>query len=300
MVNAVFYDWFLWDGGKDSMWSQSLGPPEQQMGSDRVSVVRVIWEKYGAEYNAVFGDEPLTATFIERLPEWGLPGDNEWELGPNPWLQMSEADRGRVTRAYVNFGKAVAAYQRLLVSDNSPFDRYAAGEHDAISDSAKRGLELFIGRAKCAECHSGPAFTDNGFHNIGLGSSQAPEGRFLAISMVLADEFNGASVYSDDRVRGANRLEGLMPTLDDVGKFRTKHLRQIGSTGRYMHAGQLATLREVVEFYNDPPSPFVGELDPILEPLGLSDEEIGDLVEFLFTLTGDPVPTALRTDTAAL
>jgi cytochrome c peroxidase len=298
-VNAAFYKWFLWDGGRDSMWSQSLGPPEEQLGSDRISVVRMLFEKYRPEYEAVFG--PLPAELdpahpdADRIPIWGrpkLPGEPDGE-----WESMDAADRERVNRAYANFGKALAAYQRRLISTDAPFDRFVAGDEDAISELAKRGLRLFVGRAGCVTCHSGPFFSDNAFHNIGLSPTVGFEGRYDAVEHVLADEFNSSSIYSDDRTTG--RLDGIGPFASDLGRFRTKHLRQISETGGYMHAAQIETLRGVIEFYDaGGGGSSVGTLDASIRPLGLDDDDVVALVAFLHTLTGGAIDPALLTDTS--
>ena len=299
VVNAAFYEWFLWDGGRDSMWAQSLGPPEEQLGSDRISVVRMLFDKYRSDYEALFGPLPgeLAAAHphAHRFPPSGRPKapeepDGDWEL-------MDGSDRERVNRAYANFGKALAAYQRRLTSADAPFDRFVAGDEDAISELAKTGLGLFVGKAGCVTCHSGPFFSDNAFHNIGLLPTVGYEGRFAAVGRVLADEFNSESVYSDDRNTG--RLDGIGPFASDIGSFRTKHLRQISDTGGYMHAAQFDSLRAVVEFYNAGGSGgHVGSLDPAIRPLGLDDDEIVALVAFLHTLTGDAVDSSLLIDTS--
>jgi cytochrome c peroxidase len=277
------------------MWAQSLGPPEQQMGSSRLRVVHVLYEDYRDLYDAIF-DEPLppqldpTHPESDRFPPEGGPTKPTASPG---WQDMTPEDRETVNRIYTNFGKALAAYQRRLISGNSPFDQYVRDEdYDAISESAKRGLRLFIGEARCGECHAGPAFTDNNFYNIGVPLSDNSFGRYEAISAVLDDEFNTESPYSDDQNFGRMLLGGLQPTEEDIGKFRTKHLRQIEGTGRYMHAGQFLTLRDVVDFYADggpgERAP-VGTLDERIEPLGLSSQDRDDLVAFLETLTGDPI-----------
>jgi cytochrome c peroxidase len=296
VVNSAFYDWFLWDGGRDSMWAQSLGPPEAQMGSTRLRVVHVLFEKYRAEYDAVF--EPKLPPELapghpeaSRFPDEGGPGFN---TNPN-WDDMTAADQELVNQIYANFGKALAAYQRRLISGNSPFDQYVEGDFDILTESQKRGLRLFIGSAGCSECHAGKAFTDNDFHNIGMAGADDSEGRFLAIPEVLNDPFNTASLYSDADV---GRLDGLEQTEADLGKFRTKHLRQIAETGQYMHAGQLATLRDVVDYYNDggPTAVLFGELDDRIRPLGLNEGEVNDVVAFLKALTGDPISDELAAD----
>ncbi len=155
--------------------------------------------------------------------------------------------------------KALACYQRTLFSGDSDFDRYEAGLKDAISLSAQRGRAIFFGKVGCGHCHSPPLFSDLGFHNLGVGWSDSKEadlGRFL--------------VTNDGEDRGA---------------FKTPSLRDVSRTAPYMHDGSLATLGDVVRFYNlggiENP-----HLDPRVKPLGLVESEVDDLVEFLKTLDG--------------
>jgi cytochrome c peroxidase len=160
--------------------------------------------------------------------------------------------------------KAMATFQRTLVSQQSYYDRWKAGDESAVSDAAKRGEAIFIGKkGNCAQCHVPPLFTDNGFHNNGLDS-----------------------VFKD---AGRGRVTGLAA---DSGRFKTPSLRNISVTGPYMHDARMYTLKEVVEHYNaglvDHP-----RTDTILRPLGLTSAEVSDLVAFLEALT-DSVFVAQR------
>jgi cytochrome c peroxidase len=206
-----------------------------------------------------------------------------------------------MNRAFANFGKALAAYERRLLSDGAPFDRYAAGDTGAMSEPAKRGLKLFIGKAACVACHNGPTFSDEEFHvtgvpQIGEHVLESDGGRYDAIPFYLSWDFNTAGPYSDDpaidRTRGVTQDEALL------GAFRTKGLRSVAETAPFMHTGHLATLQEVVELYNDggAESGFAGAKDALIQPLNLTPQEIQDLVAFLESLTGEPVPEALRRD----
>jgi cytochrome c peroxidase len=130
-------------------------------------------------------------------------------------------------------------------------------------------------------------------------------GRYGALQLVLSDqpgttgEFNVNSEYSDDTHTGF--LDGLAPTEADKGRWRTKALRQVGPTPPYMHTGQMPTLRDVIEFYNrggDAAGSFVGTKDPLIRPLHLNERQKQDLVSFLFTLTGEPLPAELTEDTS--
>jgi len=158
-----------------------------------------------------------------------------------------------------NLAKALACFQRTLVSGSTPFDQYEwGGVSDALSVEAKRGLQHFRGKARCSTCHIGTNFTDEKFHNLGSG---------------------GADGMKDP---------GLMRVTKDVrdfGRFRTPTLRNVSLTGPYMHDGSIPSLKEVVLFYNkggrNNPN-----LDKEIKPLGLTEQEVEDLVSFLKSLTG--------------
>lgn len=313
VVNAVYYlPFFENDGISDSMWSDALVDLEISIGfnSTRMKLVHTIFDKYRAEYDTVFDpdlDPALDPMHPDaaRFPAEGKPGEPAWD-------DMDPADQEIVVQIMVNFGKAVDAYLRRLVSTNAPFDRYVAGDTEAISASAKRGLKLFVGKAGCVQCHDGPHFSDNEFHVNGLKKSGSHvtfsevDGRALWIERMLTLPWNSASKWSDDPAEGERRLAELkdMSLEQEIeewnGKWRTKALRQAAETAPYMHTGQIATLREVVEFYNagGDPDGFAGTKSELVVPLNLSEQEIDDIVAFLETLTGDPVPVELRTDTS--
>lgn len=318
IINTAYYHiWHENDGIADSSWADALTDPEDfhsQNGS-RLQVAHVLWNKYRHEYNEIFADAP--APLDTRLnphnphasdfPATGKPGDPQWEA-------MTEADKDVINHIFANFGKAIQAYLRRCVSRNAPFDRYVAGDEGAISQAAKRGLMLFVSeRTNCVACHAGPLFTDSQFHTTGMrvDTELSPHadptelGRYAALQLVLFDnpgttgEFNVNSEYSDDTHTGF--LDGLAPTEADKGRWRTKALRQVGPTPPYMHTGQMPTLRDVIEFYNrggDSAGSFIGTKDPLIHPLHLHEREKQDLIAFLFTLTGDPLPADLMEDTS--
>jgi cytochrome c peroxidase len=309
IVNASYYKWLENDGLRDSQWSDSLTDPEDggSMNGSRLRVAHVLFDKYRSEYDAIFTPkldpalDPLAAD-AARFPPDGKPKAQESDPD-GPWEMMAEADRKAVSTIYANFGKAMQAYLRKLVSKNSPFDQYVAGDKTAINTAEKRGLKLFVGKAGCVGCHSDPLFSDNQFHTTGMepqGDHIDPKetGRFAAILNVLACEFNSNSEYSDDR--STDRLKALTATEEDKGKWRTKGLREIGLTAPYMHTGQFATLKDVVEFYNrgGDASGFVGKKDELMKPLNLTDAEVDDIIAFLKTLTGEPIPEDLSKDTS--
>ena len=155
--------------------------------------------------------------------------------------------------------RALASYVRTIVSGNSRYDRYIAGETKALSEEAIRGLEVFSGKGRCSVCHSGPNLTDDSFHNTGVAWRNAvllDPGRF------------GVSGRDEDR-----------------GAFKVPTLREVAKTGPYMHDGSLATLEDVVSYYDRGGNPNRG-LDEELRPLHLTAEEQRALVSFLKSLSG--------------
>lgn len=157
-----------------------------------------------------------------------------------------------------NLAKAIAAFERTLVSTDSRFDQYMKGKHSAMTASQIRGMTLYNGKARCIQCHNGTNFTDNAFHNIGIASAKGlqDEGRFK-----------------------------IVPVSANKGAFKTPTLRSVALVGPYMHNGSLATLADVVNFY-DRGGDDRANLDPLIQPLHLSAKEKADLLAFLSALTG--------------
>jgi cytochrome c peroxidase len=326
LVNAAFYTWFNWNGGRDTLWI--AGTAVGSMNASFLSVAHRIFEAYRAEYDAVFTPKldpaldpaaadaarfPRPAAIVPAGRPPGSPPIMQGNPGDPTWMMMTPADQQTVLTIMANFAKAIGAYERLLVSRDAPFDRFIAGDQNAISDVAKRGASLFVGKAKCIACHSGPLFSDNAFHNLGEGPS-TDEGRWAAIPGLSRNQFSGSGAFSDDQNGGKAKLAGLTQDPSQVGAFRTPTLRNVAQTAPYMHTGRMATLAEVIEFYDAgggnivPPSPPDGGTpdggappptkDPLLSPLGLTADEKAALVEFLKTLTGQAIPAHLTADTS--
>ena len=161
-----------------------------------------------------------------------------------------------------NIAEAIAAYELTLQTSNTPFDAFMSGDESAISESAKRGRELFLSdRAKCFDCHFGPDFTGNEFKNIGLYN---------------AKEWNDIGRFK------------ISNDSNDIGKFKVPGLRNIGVTGPYMHNGKFKTLEEVIEYYSNP---FLTVKNPVnmdaslLKPIDFTEQEKSDLLIFLNSLT---------------
>jgi cytochrome c peroxidase len=235
-----------------------------------------------------------------------LPIVNPIEMGqPSPeaaiagikddpqYVAMFQKAYGRAPN-YEDLARAIASFERTLLFLDAPLDHYLAGDKQAISASAQRGLELFDGKARCASCHminpSNPLGTDNRFHNIGVSARhQNFEGLAQQALATLKGTQGQAGTDAVDKLAlnsDFSELGRFMVTKNrgDIGAFKTEQLRNVGITAPYMHDGTLQTLWDVVDHYNKG-----GESNPYLdggiEPLGLSEDEVNDLVAFLFTLT---------------
>ncbi len=160
-----------------------------------------------------------------------------------------------------DLGRALATYLRTIRSGDAPFDRFIAGDQQALSTEQQLGLRIFRSRGRCAICHFEPTFTDEQFQNTGV--AWQPE----------------AGTYQDDGRYAVSRLER------DRGKFKTPTLREIARTAPYMHDGSLATLEDVVNFYDGGGRPN-RNLFPVISPLNLTPEEKRALVKFLESLSG--------------
>ena len=267
-IAATAYAPFLfWDGRKDSLWSQALGPLESPVehGGNREQYAHVIARHHRAEYEQIFG--------------------------PLPALN----DRDAVTSVFVNIGKSIAAYERRIQYGPSRFDRYVAGlsndgraPRGILTSDETAGLQLFLGKANCTQCHNGPLLTNNEFHNTGVPARPAPEpdrGRMAGASGVLADEFNCKSKWSDAKPEQCSELDFIVTGAHELERaFKVPSLRNVAGRAPYMHAGQMATLDDVVAHYNNAPAAPAGHSE--LKPLKLDATEIRQLTAFLRTLSG--------------
>ncbi|MCA9294686.1 MAG: c-type cytochrome [Phycisphaerales bacterium] len=273
LFNTAHHPWFNWDGRADTLWSQATRPltKDVEMGATPEHIAQVIADNYRDTYQAIFG--PL--------------------------------DRTDPVRVMVNAAKSIAAYERKFVFADAPLDRFVlalrndpAGDINALSPDAQRGLKLFIGRANCVACHAGPTFSDGAFHSARIAPGDGPDndaGRFAAVDQLKADPFSARSEYSDaPEGPTAQRLEYLTRTSADFGRFKTPTLRNVAQSAPYMHQGQKKTLRDVIAHY----STFDGALPPahnaldgqemLLRPLHLNDSEAEQLLAFLESLTSPP------------
>lgn len=225
LVNVGVRRKLFWHGGSPTLELQAIGPLTDHVehGLKVDEIVRRLRTspKYAHQFRKVFGQEASMTTLT----------------------------------------KALASFERTIVSYNSPFDRFQAGDASAFTAQEERGMDLFYGKAECFHCHTGRDFSDQNAHN------------------------NGSELFNEDLGLAVKTEKD-----EDIGKFITPTLRNIGLTAPYMHAGQMSTLREVVIHYNNggQPNP---NIDPLIHPLGLNDQEVDDLVAFLGTLTDPTIAT---------
>jgi cytochrome c peroxidase len=292
IVGTAHSPWQFWDGRKDSQWSQALGPLESPVehGGDRTQYAHTVAEHYRAEYEALFGAMPD----LRALPAHAGPVQDA--AARAAWDAMSAAERDAVTRVFANVGKAIAAYERRIMPGASRFDAYveAAIRRDTRAMEATltrdevAGLRLFLGKANCIQCHNGPLLTNNAFHNTGVPAAPGlpmDAGRLAGVKKVRADEFNCLGRYSDARPAQCGELAFLPDDGEDrqMRQFRPTSLRNVAQRPPYMHAGQFATLEQVLDHYNRAPAAPQGRSE--LKPLGLTDRETAQIVQFLRTLS---------------
>ncbi|MCA9284547.1 MAG: c-type cytochrome, partial [Phycisphaerales bacterium] len=310
ILNASLLRWYFWDGRVDTQWAQALVPVENplEMDFDRVALARVIHDDAALRvaYEAIFGAMPdLSAA--GPFPARARPGAEGDPLN-TAWMRMSPTEQEAIDRVFANFGKSMAAYERRLRTGPAPFDRFVEGLRTgdeslqaAIGEDAKRGARLFVGTANCRLCHNGPMLSDGEFHSIGLppldGGPLRDQGRYAGAGTLLADPFNATGAFSDDpNGPRAEQVRTLRRSPETWGQFRTPSLREVARTAPYGHQGQIPSLRDFVLHYSTMENAvFPGHhRETILMPLGLSEQEVRDLVAFLETLSGELPPEGLR------
>jgi len=225
------------------------------------------------------------------------PGEVIRKLGDlSDYVGLFEAAFDGRKASMETVGAAIATYERALVSGGSAFDRWHyGGQKDALSAGAQRGFNVFTGKGQCSSCHligkTSALFTDNGLHNTGVGwyAAMAPEANYQRVQlapgvfkMVNTDIIAKVS----EPVEGDIGLYEITLNPADRWRYKTPSLRNIALTAPYMHNGSLQTLADVVEYYDRGGHPNEGQ-DPRIRPLGLTELEKQDLVEFLQSLTGD-------------
>ncbi len=253
---AAWNTWFFWDGRADSAWAQATGPllnPIEHAATPEGVRQRVV-EQYAEPFTALFGaisEDPL-----------------------------------RVTS---QVGKVLEAYERSLSPGSSRFDRYVAAlpeETEILTAQEREGLRLFIGDAGCINCHNGPLFTDRSFHNIGLPYT-GDGGRVFGASQALANPMNCLGPYSESQ--DCPELRYLDPAFADwPAAFKTPGLRNVSRTAPYMHDGSMATLQDVLLFYNQLPGEVrVGHRELTLVPLRFQAADLAAIEAFLRSLESE-------------
>ena len=269
VVNAAYYTTQFWDGRRPSLEEQAKDPfvnPIEHGLPGHEPILEVVRKDpyYRKAFREVFGVAPEAVTIDHVV-------------------------------------KAIAAFERTVISGDSPFDRYLyGGDKSALSESAIRGLKIFRTKGRCVDCHkieqTSATFTDNDFHNLGVGFQRIAPRLHEIVARFREAKAKGASldesVLTQAEVSELGRF-AVTGRISDLGRFKTPTLRNVAVTAPYMHDGSLKTLEEVVEFY-DKGGEANDFLDGGIRPLKLTEQEKKDLVEFLKSLTSPRFAQAAR------
>jgi cytochrome c peroxidase len=301
VVGVAHSPWLFWDGRKDSLWAQALGPLEDAVehGGNRTRYAHLIQTHYRADYEAIFQPMPNLSRSAQDAGPIGTPDE---QLA---WAFMTAKEREDVTRVFANIGKVIAAYEKTLTYGEAPFDRYVEGTiarvpaaQQALTLQEVSGLRIFVGKGQCVSCHTGPLFTDQHFHNTGVPPRDPAKpdiGRASAIEKVQKDEFNCLGPFSDAKPDECQELRFITTANSSMdGAFKTPSLRNVALRPPYMHAGQFATIQQVIAHYITAPTAKFGHSElsqgtsshPERQPIRLSKQEVYDLASFLGTLSG--------------
>jgi cytochrome c peroxidase len=276
VINAAYFHKLFWDGREPSLEEQSKDPmvnPVEMGLPNHEPVLKLVRTdpEYVKAFKAVFGKS----------------GEQ---------LTMEEVK------------KAIASFERTIVAGDSPFDHYYfGGDKKAITPAQIRGFQVFMGQGRCVACHTveqdQALFTDNRFHNIGIGINGMQQDVPRLTSEFLKAKAQGGNV--DKAVLGDPKTSNLgrfavTDALDDMGSFKTSTLRNIALTAPYMHDGSLKTLKEVVVHYNNGGVTKKGDrvndfLSGGIRPLNLNERQISDLVAFMRALTSPEYAKSVKT-----
>lgn len=266
VINSAYFSLFFWDGRSPNMEDQAQHPivnPVEMGLADHEPVLKIVRTdpEYVAAFRKVFSKEGEQVTMMEVQ-------------------------------------QAIASFERTLVSGDSPFDQWYYGKREnAVTDQVKRGFDVFLNKGRCVSCHTieqdYALFTDNRFHNIGVGVNRIQSDiptlvpAFLRAKTTI--EAVDKAVLTDPKASELGRF-AVTDALDELGSFKTSTLRNVAVTAPFMHDGSLQTLRDVVDHYNN--GGITKKTDPVndflsggIRPLDLTDDEISDLVAFLESLT---------------
>jgi len=281
-----------WDGRHDAAFSQPFTPIEDpvEFNSSRLFVAQQIKRLYRADYEAIFGPLPALDQYaIVAAADAGCP-DIPKNVAHGVCVKPGYDDPA-VTRVVVNMGKAIQAYLRQLRCGQSRFDAWMAGNELALSADEQAGAELFVGKAGCDSCHSGPYLTDRSYHNVGLHEDYRffvvpfdDHGAADGLAAVRADPLNSKGVYSDGYDGRLDKLPADLSRFD--GAFSTPGLRCVNRRPSFMHTGQFRSLDDVVNFFDKggDANGFQGVSGNF--PRGLTAEERAQIVAFLKSLDG--------------
>jgi cytochrome c peroxidase len=256
VLNSAYYNKLFWEGNVTSLEGQAPAAAEGNVAGN--------------------GDPSLMEMRLRFIPEY-----------VERFKKVFGIDWPRITQAY----QAISAFERTLVSDPKlvPFDRYAMGDKNALTDAQKRGMAVYHGKGGCIQCHNGPLASDQRFYSLGVPENEVFKTDSLYQVTHRWEHYQKG--VTEPGYRGADLDMGLYyqtKNPKDIGKFRTPSLRELKYTAPYMHNGIFYTLDEVVDFYNqgggDAKWP---NKTPLLKPLGLTDQEKKDLVAFLEALSMD-------------
>lgn len=293
LAGMGYSPWLFWDGRKDSLWSQALGPIESPVehGISRTMSVHILRDYYKKDYEKVFGQLPAFPD--ADFPDIARPAD-DYPAAQAAWDKIPPDKRKMINRVYSDMGKAIGAYVRQIRHGESKFDKYVEAVLKDDKAAAKKlftpeqaaGLSLFIGKAGCVNCHNGPLLTNNDFHNVGL--SDGDTGREDGIGKVLSDGFNCMGPYSDAGKSDCAELRFMDRDGQKFkGAFKTPSLRNVAQRPPYMHAGQLSTIKDVLIHYNKAAK--MKGVDKSLSHGELTEQEMSEMEEFLKTLDGDVI-----------
>jgi cytochrome c peroxidase len=248
LINVAYNKTLLWDGRAGALEKQALGPIQNPLHMNQ--------------------NLDLLVEKLRAIPDYAKRFQDVFGT-----LVTSES-----------LGKALAAFERTLVTRNAPFDRYLGGDQQAMSESALRGMELFKGKARCILCHNGPNFTDSQFHNLGVPAAPLLEHPLVQASLRFDAKRMNVSEY--DQV--TEDLGRYLVTKEDrdKGAFKTPTLRNVTQRDPYMHNGIFQALEDILDFYDGGGGAVPGK-SPLIQALGLTMQDKRDLLAFLQSLTGE-------------
>jgi cytochrome c peroxidase len=273
IYDTAYLSHLFWDGRVQSLEQQALAPVEDpdEMANSLANVLSYLET----------GRHPVTREHFPRSAEFygGF---------------FERAFTGEISTA--NVAKALAAYQRTVISRDAPFDRWLQGEDSALSTSQKRGALVFFGRGQCSQCHNPPSFTDSDFHNVAVPDSRERNGAFEANGTLC----EGTPTHLDP---GRAGVTSPLTSCSDLGKFKTPTLRNIELTAPYGHNGRFRTIGDVLQHYwsvgRGSTNPVLGTLDAKARSIMLTDfgghpADILNLTDFLTALTGSQLTSPTR------